>query len=95
MVDGHRAELSTACVLTDLRITVAIRGKYQTVSSFDVPCWASSRVPIAMMFQTSRRNSFEPFELEALAYSLPTGCSMMMTLRRAWPERVDAIAALI
>ena len=53
------------------------------------------RVPIAMMFQTSRRNSFEPFELEALAYSLPTGCSMMMTLRRAWPERVDAIAALI
>ena len=55
-------------------------------------------MPIAMMFQTSRRNSFEPFEpfeLEAVAYSLPTGCSMMITLRRAWPERVDAIASLI
>jgi hypothetical protein len=53
------------------------------------------RVPIAMLFQTSRSHPFEPFELEAVAYSLPTGCSMMITLRRACPERVDVIAALI
>jgi hypothetical protein len=52
----------------------------------------ATRVPIAMLFQTSRSHFFEP---QALAYSSPTGCSMMITLRRACPERVDAIAALI